>query len=139
MSSITQIFEKLVYNQLINYTEKFNILYEYQFGFRKGHSTAQAIAEITDNLKSAIDKNLYTCGIFLDFSKAFDTVNHNILLKKMESYGVRGIPLSWFKSYLTNRKQYVAIGDIESTKQKMVCAWNPTREFPWPTPISDLY
>ena len=93
MSSITQIFEKLIYNQLINYIEKFNILYEYQFGFRKGHSTAQAIAEITDNLKLAID-NFYTCGIFLNFSKVFDMVNQNILLKKMESYGVRRIPLN---------------------------------------------
>ena len=93
LSSITQIFEKLIYNQLINYIEKFNILYEYQFGFRKGHSTAQAIAEITDNLKLAID-NFYTCGIFLNFSKVFDMVNQNILLKKMESYGVRRIPLN---------------------------------------------
>ena len=66
----------------MNYLERRSILYQYQFGFRKGHSTAQAIAEIADNLWKSIDNNLYTCGVFLDFSKAFDAVNHSILLKK---------------------------------------------------------
>ena len=69
---------------LNSYIEKQNILFQYQFGFRKGHSTAQAIAELTDTLRKAIDNNLYTFGNFLDFSKAFDTVNHEILLKELE-------------------------------------------------------
>ena len=68
-----------------------------------------------------LDNNLYTCGIFLDFSKAFDTVNHEILPKKLESYGVRGLPLRWFNSYLRNRKQYTALGDIKSPIQTMTC------------------
>ena len=121
LSAFTQIFEKLVYKQLICYFEKLDILFEYQFGFRKGRSTSQAITEITDTLRKAIDNNLYTCGIFLDFSKAFDTVNHSILLQKLESYGIRGVPLAWFESYLTNRKQYVALGDTESSYQTVVC------------------
>ena len=107
--------------QLNSYIEKQKILFQYQFGFRKGHSTAQAIAELTDTLRKAIDNNLYTCGIFLDFSKAFDTVNHEILLKKLGSYGVRGLPLKWFNSYLRNRKQYTALGDIKSPMQTMTC------------------
>ena len=117
LSAFTQIFEKLVYKQLISYFEKLDILFEYQFGFRKGRSTAQAITEITDTLRKAIDNNLYTCGIFLDFSKAFNMVNHSILLQKLESYGIRGVPLAWFESYLTNRKQYVALGDTDSSYQ----------------------
>ena len=82
LSALTQIFEKLICKQLVNYLERRSILYHYQFGFRKGHSTAQAIAEIADNLRKSIDNNMYTYGVFLDFSKAFDTVNHSILLKK---------------------------------------------------------
>ena len=121
LSAFTQVFEKLAYKQLISYFEKLDILFEYQFGFRKGRSTAQAITEIADTLRKAIDSNLYTCGVFLDFSKAFDTVNHSILLHKLESYGIRGIPLAWFESYLTNRKQYVALGDTQSSYQTMVC------------------
>ena len=121
LSAFTQIFEKLVYKQLISFIEKYDILCQYQFGFRKGRSTEQAIAEITDNLKSAIDNNLCTCGVFLDFAKAFDTVNHNILLQKMETYGIRGLPLQWFTSYLTNRQQYVSMSGFESPKQTMVC------------------
>jgi hypothetical protein len=77
--------------------------------------------ELTENLKKAIDKKLYTCGVFLDFSKAFDTVNHKILWKKLEAYGIRGVPLNWFSSYLTNRQQYVILNNQESPKQTMVC------------------
>ena len=121
LSALTQIFEKLICKQLVNYLEKHAILYEFQFGFRKGHSTSQAIAEIADNLRNAIDNNLYSCGVFLDFSKAFDTVNHTILLKKMERYGIRGVPLQFFASYLTNRQQYVQMGNTVSSKQTMTC------------------
>ena len=80
LSALTQIFEKIICEQLVDYLEKHEILYEFQFGFRKGHSTSQAIAEIADNLRNAIDNNLYSCGLFLNFSKAFDKVNHTILI-----------------------------------------------------------
>lgn len=117
-----------MYNQLINYIEKHKITFQFQFGFRrKGHSTVQAITEITDTLRKAINDNLYTCGVFLDFSKAFDTVNYTILLSKLEAYGLslwdnlRGIPLTWFHSYLSNRKQYVALGEVKSSEQTMLC------------------
>ena len=119
--TIAQIFEKLVYLQVSTYLEKYNILNKFQFGFRKGRSTEQAIVEISDKLKKAIDNNLYTCGVFLDIAKAFDTVNHQILLKKIETYGIRGIPLKWFTSYLFNRQQYVSLNSVESSKQTIKC------------------
>ena len=72
LSALTEIFEKLICKQLVNYLERHEILYKFQFGFRKGHSISQAIAEIADNLRNAIDNNLYSCGVFLDFCKAFD-------------------------------------------------------------------
>ena len=121
LSALTQVFEKLVYKQFINYIEKHDILFQFQFGFRKGHSTAQAVSEIADSLRNAIDSNLFTCGVFIDFSKAFDTVNHQILLKKLESYGIRGTPLKWFTSYLENRQQYVTVGQLDSPRQAMTC------------------
>jgi hypothetical protein len=120
LSSFSQIFEKLVQKQLISYVEKHEILTQCQFGFRKNHSTEQAIAEIADNFRKSIDNNLFTCGVFLDFAKAFDTVNHTILLGKLEKYSIRGIPLKWFTSYLTNRQQYVSIDNIQSSKQTVI-------------------
>jgi hypothetical protein len=75
--------------------------------------------ETTDNLKVAIDNKQITCSLFLDFSKAFDTVNHHILLSKLSKYGIRGIPLEWFTNYLNNRQQYVKMGTVESSKLQM--------------------
>lgn len=109
LSTFAQIFERLVYQQLLNYLEKKQILNEFQFGFRKERSTEQSIIEITECFKKSIDQNMYTCSIFLDFAKAFDTVNHQILLNKLQHYGIRGIPLRWFTSYLVDRKQYVQL------------------------------
>ena len=111
----------MIFKQLSNYIEKQDILYKFQFGFRKSHSAALAICELTNTLRKAIDNNLYTCGVFLDFSKIFDTVNHAILPKKLEAYGIRELPLEWFSNYLTNRQQYTALEDVESPKQTMIC------------------
>ena len=121
INTFAKIFEKLVYKQLISYVEKYKILFEFQYGFRKGKSTTLSIIEITENLKKAVDDNLFTCGVFLDFSKAFDTVNHEILITKMEKYGIRGNPLKWFTSYLTNRQQYVSIQNVISSKKIIKC------------------
>ena len=121
LSAFSKILERIVYNQLESYLVKNNIFFEYQFGFRKGHSTEQAILEITDSLKTAIDKKEITCGLFWDFSKAFDTVNFEILLSKLDKYEVRGIQHDWFKSYLTNRKQYVRIANNDLDMLTMTC------------------
>lgn len=86
-----------------------NLLYENQFGFRKKHSTSHATILITDIIQRAIEDGQFSCGIFLDFSKAFVTADHKIL-QKLQYFGIRGIVNNWFTSYLHNRRQYVSIG-----------------------------
>ena len=87
-----------MYNRLINFLDNYNIVNENQFGFCSGHSTTQAIMLITDKIQRAIEAKLYSCGILLDLSKAFDTVDHSILLAKLEDCGIRGIANDWFQS-----------------------------------------
>ena len=96
------------------YIEKSKILYKYQFGFRKNHSTEQALIELVDQIRLNMGGSQMTCGIFIDLSKAFDTVNHQILIDKLDHYGIRGVALEIFRSYLSNRKQYVNIDNCKS-------------------------
>ena len=121
LSCINKIYEKILFRRLYNFLEKYNILYEFQFGFRQGHSTEHALVEIIDKIKQAIDNNELTCGLFLDLSKAFDTVNHEILLYKLDHYGIRGPALKLIKNYLTNRKQFVKIGKNKSELRPISC------------------
>ena len=86
---------------------------KYQYGFRKNHSIDHALIELVDQIRFSIDNNQMTGGIFVDLSKAFDTVNHKILLGKLEHYGIRGKALELFKSYLDERKQYVQINNCK--------------------------
>ena len=118
LSIFDKIMEKIMHNRLYHFLEVNNILYSKQFGSRKNNSTMNALINITEKIKESIDKGKYGCGIFIDLRKAFDTVNHDILLLKMEHYGVRASTLQWFKSYLHERKQYVYfIGDCFEFKQ----------------------
>merc|ERR1712215_222805 len=93
----------------------------YQLGFRENHSTEHVLIEITDQITFAMDNNQITCGIFVDLSKAFDTVNHHILLGKLENIGIRGKALELFKSYLSDRKQYVNIEQSKSKTNTVFC------------------
>ena len=106
--------EKLMYKRVYIFLEQNNCLYTHQFGFRKKHSTNHALIQITHKIRNALDENKYICGVFLDFQKAFDTVNHKILFSKLNYYGIRGIALSLLESYLTNRKQFVHVNDTDS-------------------------
>ena len=92
-----------------------NILVSNQYGFRSGSTTTDCLVELMDEITKAIDEEKYAVSIFLDLSKAFDTVNHSILLPKLNSYGIRSIENQWFKSYLSNRKQKVFVNGIESS------------------------
>ena len=123
LSIFDKIIEKIIHARLYEFLELHNVLYENQFGFRKNNSTIFALIQITEKIKESIDKGKFGCGIFIDLRKAFDTVNHEILLLKLEHYGIRGTMLNWFKSYLCNRKQYVLNG--ESSKVKDITCGMP--------------
>ena len=100
LSCFHKLFEKVMKSKLLEYLDENNVLYKYQFGFRKTHSTNLALLEVTEQLYANLDVDNYGLGIYLDFQKAFDTVNHEILLDKLHHYGIRGNILDWFKSYL---------------------------------------
>ena len=103
-----------MFSRVYKFIEKYKCIYELQFGFREKHSTNHALINITETIKSALDNNKTVCGIFVDLQKAFDTVNHEILLEKLKHYGIRGIANEWFTTYLTNRKQFVSINGFDS-------------------------
>ena len=122
MSIFDKIIEKLLHIRLYSFLEKHNILHKTQFGFSKNNSTIFSLIEITENLiKESIDRGKYGCGIFIELHKAFDTVDHKILLNKLDHYGIRDIVNNWFNSYLNKRSQYVHLNGEPSEKKPITC------------------
>ncbi len=121
LPAFSKILERLVYNRLTDFINQHDILSQNQYGFRKNISTSMALLDLVDKISTSIENNEFTIGIFIDLAKAFDTVNHNILLSKLSHYGVRGIPLEWFESYLNNRQQYVCLNNVQSSKLPITC------------------
>lgn len=114
LSVFSKIFETVIKKRLLKFFLKFNIISKNQFGFLEGKSTQDAVHALTSSIYDALDSGHRSLCIFVDLAKAFDTVNHKILLDKLERYGIRGNSLSILKSYLKNRSQYVNLGDINS-------------------------
>ena len=100
--NINKIIGKLIYSRLYKFLSLHNCIYDLQFGFRTMHSTYHALTSLTEDIKNALDNNFFAAGVFIDLQKAFDTVDHGILLYKLNYYGIRGVANDWFRSYCIN-------------------------------------
>ena len=118
---LSKVFEKVMYDRLLEFLEIHKLSFAGKFRFRKQHSSYMALMILIDKLFSSLDKGEMVIGIFLDFSKSFDTVDHEILLQKLFHYGVWGCALDWFRSYLCGRKQYVTYNNVSSNIKSMNC------------------
>ena len=125
LSCFSKILERIMYNRLYQYLTENKILYLDQFGFQTGHSTEHAIVQLVDQILESFEYNRYTLGVFIDLSKAFDTVDHSVLLKKLELYGITDRNHLWFKNNLSNRKQFIQINNKENTKLEIITCGVP--------------
>ena len=118
---LSKLLEKLMHKRLYSFLDINDVIYSSQFGFQKNKSTLHSLIEIVEQIRQSMDNGNYGCGIFLDLKKAFDTVNHDILLQKLEHYGIRGSSLNWFRSYLSDRAQYVFCNNEKSDIKSISC------------------
>ena len=118
---VSKIFEKVIHEQTMEYLTDNNILYKYQSGFRKNHSTDTSLSYLTNRILTGFDSGLLTGMILIDLQKAFDTINHDILLRKMASLGFSNHSIKWFQSYLSNRSFQVSIKNKYSSTAKIEC------------------
>ena len=121
LSNIEIILEKPMYKRLYTFLNNNNIIYNLQFGFRQQYSTPHALINITENIRKALDDGNIGCRVFVDLQKAFDTVDLQILLAKLNHYGICGVSNDWFKSYLSNCSQYVSVYGYESGLAAINC------------------
>ena len=116
LTQFSKILEKLFCERLVTFLHTNNTLSHGQYGFRRNLSTSYALIELNELITDSIDQGNYSIGLFVDLRKAFDTIDHNILTKKLLKYGIRGIVLDWVKDYLSNRKQFTCYSNSESSK-----------------------
>jgi hypothetical protein len=142
LTSFSKVFEKIIYDRLLQHIEVHKILVTEQFGFRPDTSTDKASYRLTDEILNALNNRMMVGGIFYDLQKAFDCVNHNILLTKLECYGIRGTPLKLIKSYLECRYQKVILNNSSPdscSNWGVIKAWGPTRVNTWCTNFFTLH
>ena len=118
---MAKVFERIIYDQLYHYLNENNLLSRHQSSFRSLHSTVTALIEATDNWSLNIDRGFVNAVVFLDLTKAFDTVDHSILLSKLQAYGIQGSTNQWFCSYLKNRAQTCLVNGNKSSKMFLRC------------------
>ena len=117
----SNLLERIMYNRLYKFLLENNILYQKQFGFQNAHSAEHAILQLVNQITEAFSQEKYTLGIFPDLSKEFDTVNHNILLEKLKAHEIQSKILKWFRSYLSNRKQFILYDDFKTEVKIVKC------------------
>lgn len=120
LNVISKILERAVHNRVLNFLNGKRLISDRQFGFRKGHSTIHAVQNLVGEIVSGFDKGMNCISLFLDIKKCFDSCNHSILISKLEHYGIRGIALNWFKSYLDKRTQFVEVDTCTYSEKKLV-------------------
>ena len=123
LSSFSKLMEKVVARQIIGFLNFHNLLYKHQYGFRANHNCSHPVLHFSNKIYNALNQkpSLSTLSVFIDLKKAFDTVDHKILLQKMDHYGIRGISNTWFQNYLTDREQFVSVHGVNSDTVKMIC------------------
>ena len=121
LPALSKILEKCVHQQLMSYLEENNLLFCRQFGYRKKRSTELAASILLDDIRKEVDQGQLVGVIYLDLSKAFDTIAHSILLEKLTAYGINDCELAWLTSYLFHRSQQVVLDNIRSESQQVNC------------------
>ena len=121
LSNTEKILKKIMYKRLYTFLNKNNLIDNLQFGFRQQYSTSHPLINITENIRKALDDGNIDYGVFVDLQKAFDTIDHQILLAKLNHYGIHGVSNGWSKNYLSNRSQYVSVNGYESGLAAINC------------------